>query len=1019
MKNRRLFSMLLCLLLVGCTLLLTACPGGEPPVTEPPTPGPITPPVDDTVYGEGTLIDGAGDKLAVDAAIFTPAVYDESAAQKVPAGNFMRVASSAFAAGKVFLSEGDTPARVSGQSDGKIYNGKGSVIIVPQGIEFSGNTNMTVKDLVIVGDVTVKDTDGMVFENVEIIGTLTLDKTGKNIAVNNSRLTGDTAVDTAAEEVLIYASYVGFTACGVKDSGAGLTVQNCRLAGTGTALSTAGEGTTLKYNTISLSKEDTGIALTKGAMNFMAAMNVVTGAQKSVSISEARNAVVVRNTLISVEATGNRNLYICDNEMGGRVAVTSNNYLLADGNTNKAVVQSDNENTNGDTLMDVGARLEVGADENLLPHVDKYQFTDMPRKKLVKDVEATTTTDVYAYIAERVKASDPYVFVPPGAYEAGTALYLNRVSNATIYAYGVYAEETKGNNSFNQGTQITLSSTENITIKGITVGYADQSSGQMHVLEKLDKNRVRVIASPGMVNHFIGTSDSYFPKSEGMYWHRLSRGQDYVYCDTGMNSIRADGTTGTYILTMREAAVWDLVEPGDVFTCRTGSGASTVSTSSTINTVIKDAVIYGSSGGLCFVENNNRSAMTYYRVIDTSRAGEIIDEDTYATYLGLEAEYGISFFMSQDEWGNYRGTPAYISSIDATHVVKCAVGSQIISCLFENMCDDGTNQKSTHGRLAGIEIDEENDIATITYKGTLSQVRVDRKEELKATGFCADFEVGDRVCIYTTEGQLICDTAALTPTVSLGNRPSTYNELPVEYRQVTVKASDIINLDVVATYDLTLDQPTLTDKIQVDNRTRASNGFLMDNTMVKNTRSRGLLLKSSDGAVRNCTFRNNAKCGIAIIYEVYWGESSVSEDIVVEKNLFDNTSYSTAAQVRYRHAPLIIAGLGGGTVAEDCLLYKNIDILNNKFINRNIHVNPYAIYLQAVRDITIIGNDFGEAADETFDYYSTAVELNGAMNIKLENNTYSSFATLDAMITGDHYVNIYGGDVGDIFPDSP
>ncbi len=1018
MKNRRLGSMLLCLLLVCCTLLLTACPGGELPT---PTPGPgddpTPPPADETVYDEGTLIEGAGDKLAADAAIFTPATYDPAAAQKVPAGNFMRVASNAFAAGKIFQSEGDNPARVGSQADGKTYNGKGSVLIVPNGIEFSGNTNMTLKNMVIVGTVTVKDNDGMVFENVEIVGSLKIDDSNKNIAITDSRLTGEAVVDTAAEEVLIYNSYIGFTACGVKDSGVGLTVQNCRLEGTGTAISTSGTDATFKYNTLKLTEKDTGIAVGKNALNVMAAMNVVTGAQKSVTVSEARNAVVVRNTLISVEATGNRNLYICDNEMGGRVAVTGNNYLLADGNTNKAVAQADNENTNGDTLMNVDERLEVGADENLLPHVDKDQFIGMPRKKLVKDVAVDTTTDVYAYVIERVKAGDPYVFVPPGAYVAGTALLLSRQSNCTIYAYGVYAEETKGTNGFNQGTQITLSSTENITIKGITVGYADQSSGQVHVLEKMSGKRVRVIASPGMINEFAGTSDTYFPKSEGMYWHRLSQGQDYVYCDTGFTGIRKDDDpAGTMIMTLN-ADIYDLVEPGDVFTCRTGSGASTVSTSSTAGTVFKDAVIYGTSGGLCFVENNNRGAMTYYRVIDTSRAGEVIDPDTYAYFKGLEKKYGISFFMSQDEWGNYRGTPAYISSIDATHVAKCQVGSQIISCLFENMCDDGTNQKSSHARLAGIEI--EGDVAIITYKGNLAQVRVDRKQELIASGFCADFEVGDRVCIYTTEGQLICDTAALTPTVSLGSRPSTFNEYNVEYRQVTVKASDVINLDVVKKYDLTLDQPTLTDKILVDNRTCASNGFLMDNTMVKNTRSRGLLLKSSFGKVQNCTFRNNAKCGVAIIYEVYWGESSVSENIVVERNLFDNTSYSTATQVRYRHAPLIVAGLGGGTVAEDCLLYKNIDIVGNKFINRNIHVNPYAIYLQAVRDITIIGNDFGEAADETFEYYSTAVEINGAMNIKLEGNTYSTFGTLDAMVTGDHYVNVYGGDVGDLFPNRP
>jgi hypothetical protein len=168
--------------------------------------------------------------------------------------------------------------------------------------------------------------------------------------------------------------------------------------------------------------------------------------------------------------------------------------------------------------------------------------------------------------------------------------------------------------------------------------------------------------------------------------------------------------------------------------------------------------------------------------------------------------------------------------------------------------------------------------------------------------------------------------------------------------------------------------------------------------------------------VTNCTFRNNAKCGVAIIYEIYWGESGMSENLKIERNLFDNTSYSDADQVRYQHAPLIIMGLGGGRVEEDYLLYKNIDIIGNKFINRNVHVNPYAIYLQAVRDVVIEGNDFGTFEGESEDNFAGAIGFNGAMNIKIENNTYSEYVALEQNFFGGFYKNVYGADVDGVIP---
>ena len=198
------------------------------------------------------------------------------------------------------------------------------------------------------------------------------------------------------------------------------------------------------------------------------------------------------------------------------------------------------------------------------------------------------------------------------------------------------------------------------------------------------------------------------------------------------------------------------------------------------------------------------------------------------------------------------------------------------------------------------------------------------------------------------------------------------------------------------------------EKILVDNFSRGCNGFLFDNVLVQNNRSRGFLIKASDGVIKNCTIRNNAKLAVAVIYEIYWGESSFSENVRIENNLIDHVGYALYNNGQYLHYPINISGLGGGTTDADYLLYKNIEIIGNKFINR---VNEYAVYIQAAKNILLEGNDFGCFDEENEDHYAKSVLLNGAADIVLNNNTYSPFIPFEELIDGSYYKNVSGTDV--------
>ena len=108
------------------------------------------------------------------------------------------------------------------------------------------------------------------------------------------------------------------------------------------------------YNSFELSAASVGILL-EGAegdytQNAIAALNTIRGAQTGVKAEWMFNSVILLNQAVSVEAHSNKNLYIIENNLGGRIVAKNNNYIIADCNcTGEETVQSGNENTNGNT----------------------------------------------------------------------------------------------------------------------------------------------------------------------------------------------------------------------------------------------------------------------------------------------------------------------------------------------------------------------------------------------------------------------------------------------------------------------------------------------------------------------------------------------------------------------------------------------------------------------------------------------------------------------------------------------
>ncbi len=757
---------------------------------------------------------------------------------------------------------------------------------------------------------------------------------------------------------------------------------------------------------VSLLADDTQLihATVSGTIQMGKALNLIVAASraKDIVLDGAKNSVILKNKVESITAQNGHAIYVIEN-VAGKMTLTDNNYLIADCNASDTVVADRNDNTNGNNLMDVDARLPVGADENLLPHTDKDLFVDMPRKTTVLDPDVKNALPLPVYV-NTLSLRDEVVIVPPGAYTSDAEWNFTAASShTTVYAYGVYAERQK-----DLGTQARFVGAKQVTLKGITFAYRQQSCGQVHLLEKLGMEEegefgwVRVVSAAGMMDEFGNTNPAYF-NTNGMGAQRMGTG--YAYCDSWFKSIEPTEADGTRRMRVYKD-VYNYLANGDVLTCRACNGGVAIPLNSGCEDVVfYDLTMFGGAAGFAWVEGDNLTATTYFRVANTTRSAEVIDEETYRRYRAYEEKYGVSLEVYQDALGRFRGAPAHIGSIDATHTTRCAQGSICVACMFENMCDDGTNQNHTHARIADIK-DNGDGTATILYKGCLSMYSYNYRgganfKEHRCGGFCADFKVGDRVYVYNSAGQLICDTPALTATVNheIGTAPEYGTEL--RFKSVTV-ATSAVNFQGLEGYDLSANTPNDKpgEKVLIDNMSQASNGFIFDNTLVRNIRSRGLLIKASDSKIVNCSFKNIGMSCAAILYEIFWGESGVTENMEVARNLFDHTGYFNTNWDRY--APVAIEGLGS-RVDEDYLLYKNIVITDNVIRNRT---TKYAVYVNSAQGITIRNNDFGESG------FAADVHLNGAMNVELSDNIYSdkSIARRDAIVAA-HVKNIYGSDV--------
>lgn len=973
------------------------------------------------LYGNGDDLKNAGTSWDSDAYALTKNSIDESKATVISAADFLaKLTDNSLKAGEVYKVN----EVISLASDTEYY-GNGAAVIAEKGISVKNTDGTFVTELIIKGNVTVEGSTDFTMFRADIQGgdiAVKIDAASSNIIFKSMRITAENAIAVSdGSNVSFYEAYAS-AANGFELNGDDNTVHGCHIVVVDRAVVAKGKAAIVRNNTIELSVDATGIEM-PNAYNCLVAQNIIKNAQRSVVITNGFNTAVILNSAVSVTCTDVTNLYVVDNRFGGILSMTNTNYLICEGNTfaddgkDHTIVNVNASNINGANVVDVDARADVGVNEAVLPHTNKDLFVGMERKQKVTDASFPKKYIINDYIRQNASKSE-VVIVPPGAYSAGSQISLSSVnSNTTVYAYGVYHEASQ------YGALLSMNGAKNINIYGLTLGYSLQSSGQVHVVEKLGSNKLRVVPAAGSVDDFGLTNTSLFGSFYD-WFAQLEDGTTALYTKTSLSHTITKNNDGTMTMTLKDSSTKQYynINVGDIITCRmSGDNKTSIGMTNSKNIKFKDTVLYGYSAALAVVASGECEKISFERWHNTVHSSPEIDKATYDKYAAWEKQYDVDLEIYQDNNGLYRGSVPRVGSVDATHIMSSKQGVNVTSSILESMTDDGSNQRSTSARLHKV-VDNGDGTTTIYYKGNLTEYYFNAGST--GTSYCTHFKTGDKISIVTYTGKIFCDTTVISDAVntrnditfSVGGRTFT-----TAVYSVKVNTSNV-DMSALEGIDLNDNSYKMDQKVLVDNISYNSANFKFDNVLIQNTRSRGILVKTRDVNITNCTFRNLAHTGILMSVEPVWGESTVAKNVIVDKCLFDHVGYTQGLVTRTDLSPIAIVGFGTEINESTKLPCSNISITGCKFIN-NEHL--YAITVTSAQNVTISENTFETI---TFNGKKNAlgisIYMNNAKDITISDNIYPDIApSQKSNISGKNYMNVLGSDTLDendnsLFPDN-
>lgn len=788
----------------------------------------------------------------------------------------------------------------------------------------------------------------------------------------------ETAMLALGTNVTVTNCNVKGVSIGVKDSSEnGAVIENNLISDCSVGVLTEVANTTVWYNTVKggdfgVKATDTKSQISAGeatVYNILVAMNDISGIASCVTYENVSNGVILRNTLDNADVSGCTYAYVNENAVKGKLTLKKNNYVIANGNECGRLDATENANVNGDDVTDLSARVQTGANDALLPHVNSEQFVGMTRKTVVRDAE--TSRDLKTYLSEALAEKDT-VIVPPGAY-VNLAMTFNGVSDKTVYAYGVLSEMAE---STGKGNAITFQSCSDVTLKGLFLGNTLYPHSQGTVTYKKVEGGLKVIqfiADPGYHSN-ITTSDGNFVDNPA--GHYFKAGDTTAMCDiTSYGSVSYNVSTKVNTVSGISEPIYQNIQKDDRIAFRSGTGDGGIFMLECTEMKLEDVTV-NSCASFAECDKNNDVAPVLHRFAVVKGPAPLLDSGK-----NYDDPNGVIW---TDAYGRKRSAEPLYTTCDATHSTSARTGIQVISSLLENMNDDGGNVNGYYGLVHSYNSSSK----TLVY--TTCDVR---NYHLVPQPFA----VGDDLMLFTMSGEYVGEAKVTVATEALGDDK----------------------------YSIVLDKSVtlpVGEDIVVQNFSANGRGFLFDNVKVRNSGANGVRVKAPGGEVKNCTFDNVRCSGVSCVPEYQdWPEVGYAKDLKILNCVFDGLGRSQSLwedwNNRAAYAAIVIRyhfgddsqlsyETGENSSSVKYCMHSNIEISGNVFKNR---YSRYEISVSAVQNLKITNNTF-EAAQASASVTSTKAPILvlGGNGIELSGNTFYQGVTAPIENRENHAKNITG-----------
>lgn len=479
--------------------------------------------------------------------------------------------------------------------------------------------------------------------------------------------------------------------------------------------------------------------------------------------------------------------------------------------------------------------------------------------------------DLQGFINSAIKEGNNEVTVPPGIYrikpERRQHLLLANLSDVTIIADGVEMICTETTRA------VTIHNCQNVTIRGLTIDY-----------DPLPYTQGRIIKmSEDKMAHEIELFDGY-PTSEKVQVFKyeifrsdtrtLRFGSYHNFDVEKLDSKHIRVTKGENYRSnpFKPEEVGDIIAIG-ISDAPGGSIPHAVYSSECTNLRLEEITLYASN---CF--------------------GFLESNCNNTTYLRCK----IDRRPSETDLKERQGDRIRSLNADAFHSKHAAKGPSIINCTAKFQGDDCVNICGDYHMI-------------MSCKG--KELRVLAKHSM-------NIEVGNSVELLTYKGKRLpnAKVVLIAPDGEINSKEKEFllkqrmnDNLKTNHGGALSKAYKII-LDRVVELPM---------GSAICSMQRTGNGFAVEDCDFGYNRSRGILIKASDGKVSGNRLAENWGEAIKVAPEYWWLESGSSNNVEVSNNIIDNC----------RSIAIAVYALGGPSNIAPAGAHNNMTISGNKITN--------------------------------------------------------------------------------------